>query len=117
MAYNQQPQAKVLLVLCAIVVTWSCMLAVLAAGVRVTFIDANHCPGAAQVLFELQDGRRFIHCGDMRYSPALLANPHLQRFRNADAVFLDTTYAHPRHAFPEQVCACVAGLHAGLVCQ
>jgi len=93
------------------------MLSVPIAGVKVTFIDANHCPGAAQVLFELQDGRRFIHCGDMRYSPALLANPHLQRFRNADAVFLDTTYAHPRHAFPEQVGASLACPYAGLFCQ
>jgi DNA ligase-1 len=71
--------------------------------VAVTFIDANHCPGAAQVLFELPDGRRYIHCGDMRYSTKLLDNPHLQRFKNADAVFLDNTYAHPRHAFPPQV--------------
>lgn len=68
-----------------------------------TLIDANHCPGAAQLLFELPDGRRYIHCGDMRYSPKLLDNPHLARFRNTDGVFLDTTYAHPRHAFPAQV--------------
>jgi DNA ligase-1 len=73
------------------------------AGVKVIFIDANHCPGAAQILFELPNGRRYIHCGDMRYSPRMLDNPHLRRFKNADAVFLDTTYAHPKHCFPAQV--------------
>jgi Cft2 family RNA processing exonuclease len=82
------------------------------AGVKVTFIDANHCPGAAQVLFELPDGRRYIHCGDMRYSPKLLDNQHLQRMKHANAVFLDNTYAHPRHAFPLQVTGASLSIHA-----
>jgi DNA ligase-1 len=31
------------------------------------------------------------------------ADEQLQQFVGADAVFLDTTYCHPRHLFPPQV--------------
>ena len=40
--------------------------------------------------------------GDMRFSPRLLDNEHIQRFRGCDAVYLDTTYCNPRHCFPPQ---------------
>lgn len=44
-------------------------------------MDANHCPGAVQFLFRLPDGRRYIHSGDMRYTPAWQDSPHLQAFK------------------------------------
>ncbi len=66
-------------------------------------MDANHCPGACQFLFALPDGRKYVHSGDMRYAPSLQQSPHLQRFHNCDAVFLDTTYCNPRYTFPDQV--------------
>jgi Cft2 family RNA processing exonuclease len=68
----------------------------------VTAIDAHHCPGAAVLLFELPTGKKYIHCGDMRYHPAMKDNAHLQRCINPDAVMLDTTYCHPKHTFPPQ---------------
>lgn len=41
-------------------------------GVAVTAIDANHCPGAVQFLFEVpgvgKSIHRFIHSGDCRYT-------------------------------------------------
>jgi hypothetical protein len=71
--------------------------------VRVTLADANHCPGAAQLLFELPGGGpRYLHCGDMRYDPAMETDPALAAARGCDAVFLDTTYAKPAHTFPGQ---------------
>eukprot|EP00882_Tetradesmus_deserticola_P015197 GHRQ01016184.1.p1 GENE.GHRQ01016184.1~~GHRQ01016184.1.p1 ORF type:complete len:164 (+),score=44.04 GHRQ01016184.1:130-621(+) len=72
-------------------------------GLTVVLVDANHCPGAVQFLFTVPDGRRFVHCGDMRYSPAMQGDAQLQQFVGADAVFLDTTYCQPRHLFPPQV--------------
>lgn len=44
----------------------------------------------------------WIIAGDMRYTPHLRENSHLQAFIGADAVFLDTTYCNKRHAFPPQ---------------
>ena len=59
--------------------------------------------GAVQFLFKLPDGRKYIHCGDMRFGEHLMGNEHLQRFVGADGVFLDTTYCKAKHQFPPQV--------------
>lgn len=33
-------------------------------------MDANHCPGAAQLLFKVPSGETYVHCGDMRFRSA-----------------------------------------------
>jgi DNA cross-link repair 1A protein len=102
-------------------------------GATVTLIEANHCPGAALFLFELpaaeppappRAARAILHTGDFRFSRAMLAHPALRAYtagaggggRRLDALYLDTTYAHPSHAFPPQeaVVAAATALFAGL---
>ena len=73
--------------------------------IRVTFYDANHCPGAAIVLFETDKGRFHLHTGDFRYHERMTSYPLLHTAavnRQIDTVFLDTTYAHPKHSFLPQ---------------
>ncbi|KAJ7530648.1 hypothetical protein O6H91_14G012600 [Diphasiastrum complanatum] len=79
-------------------------------GCEVTLVDANHCPGAVQMLFRvrvecLEDGcnyHRYIHTGDMRYDSSFKDEACLCDFVGADAIFLDTTYCNPRFVFPSQ---------------
>jgi DNA cross-link repair 1A protein len=75
---------------------------------RVTLIDANHCPGAVLLLFQLPDGRNILHTGDFRYNassmprhPALRAIPP----GGLTALYLDTTYLNPQYRFPTQQAA------------
>lgn len=90
-------------------------------GVRVTCMDANHCPGACLFLFEgprtvpvtrsgpaASQEVRYLHCGDFRACPAQTAHPALEK--QVDIVYLDTTYLHPQYNFPPQaqvIKACV----------
>lgn len=94
------------------------------AGLYVTPILANHCPGAAIFLFETitTTGSHHyqLHCGDFRVSHAMLMNPALQPFHRTltlDKVYLDTTYMSPEYTFPKQetVCETVADLFHDLV--
>jgi DNA cross-link repair 1A protein len=74
-------------------------------GVRVTAMDANHCPGAALLLFELPGGRAHLHTGDMRWQPWMARHPALARVLaegRLHTLHLDTTYCDPRYAFPPQ---------------
>ncbi|XP_062515435.1 DNA cross-link repair 1A protein-like isoform X2 [Corticium candelabrum] len=70
-------------------------------GITVCLFDANHCPGSVMFLFQLPNGKRYLHTGDIRATPQmeqyeLLMNPRI------DEVFLDTTYMDPYYCFPPQ---------------
>jgi DNA cross-link repair 1A protein len=70
--------------------------------VRITFYDANHCPGAVLVVFQLGENVH-VHTGDMRYHAETMTKYTLLREaalqRKIDTVLLDTTYANPKHDF------------------
>lgn len=73
--------------------------------VKITFYDANHCPGAAIALIQFSDGISHLHTGDMRFHTKMKEYPLLKdviKNRKLDLVYLDTTYGHPKHNFMPQ---------------
>lgn len=75
-------------------------------GNNITFYDANHCPGAAIVFVATKGGRKHLHTGDMRYHDEKfrsypLLSEAIQN-RELDILYLDTTYAKPKHCFAPQ---------------
>ena len=66
---------------------------------RVTALDANHCPGAILFIFEC-DGRRIIYTGDFRLNDELRS--HKALLAGADRLYVDSTYASPEYLFPTQ---------------
>jgi DNA cross-link repair 1A protein len=71
-----------------------------------TFFDANHCPGAAIVLFEVTcpDGTLSysLHTGDFRANEALTKKIGMV-LPPLDYLYLDTTYLDPKRTFPSQI--------------
>lgn len=72
--------------------------------IRVTLLDANHCPGAVMFLFE-GNGKAVLYTGDIRSEPchvdAIIRNPcmleyvHTQEkcgLKTIDRVYLDTSF-------------------------
>ena len=88
-------------------------------GVPLTFLDANHCPGAAVALLQpasLPPSRPFIlHTGDFRAAPSLLGSPQVTALAHRiSLLYLDTTYCDERYAFPPQEEAVAAAVAAAL---
>jgi DNA cross-link repair 1A protein len=71
-------------------------------GFRVTFLPANHCPGAAMLLFENPGQLPTLHTGDARLTSTVQSLPQIQAVRGAVNLVLDTTYADPQYDFPPQ---------------
>jgi DNA cross-link repair 1A protein len=82
-------------------------------GVKVTLMDANHCPGSSLFFFEGQQTTnagdssfkspfvgstrifRYLHCGDFRANPQHVLHPAVKG-KKIDTVYLDTTYLDPK---------------------
>eukprot|EP00977_Amphora_coffeiformis_P019592 scaffold7349_cov173-Amphora_coffeaeformis.AAC.73 len=71
--------------------------------VKVTLVDANHCPGAVLFLFQVGE-QTILHVGDFRWNRAQhLSSIHsLLQGRRLDQIYFDTTYCDPKHTLPTQ---------------
>ena len=65
-------------------------------GVEVKMLDANHCPGAAIILFQLKNGQAILHTGDFRACKAMQSYPELRK-GSIHTLYLDTTYCNQRY--------------------
>ncbi|KAJ9592779.1 hypothetical protein L9F63_015557 [Diploptera punctata] len=59
------------------------------------------CPGSVMFLFQLQDGRNFLHVGDFRADPKMESYPCFWNL-TIHKLYLDTTYCEPKYDFPMQ---------------
>ncbi|KAK9213092.1 hypothetical protein WN943_002479 [Citrus x changshan-huyou] len=71
------------------------------AGIDVTCLEANHCPGSIIILFEPQNGKAVLHTGDFRFSEEKASMSVLQTCP-IHTLILDTTYCNPLYDFPKQ---------------
>jgi len=77
---------------------------------EITFYDANHCPGAALLFCKVatENASSFVyhlHTGDMRFHQKFKSYPLIKEAvekKQLDILYLDTTYAKPKHTFLPQ---------------
>jgi ribonuclease BN (tRNA processing enzyme) len=74
---------------------------------KITFYDANHCPGAAIIHIHLvQQNKQHCHTGDMRFNLSKFSSyPLISKAaeqNKIDLLYLDTTYSKPKHDFIPQ---------------
>lgn len=70
-------------------------------GVKITPMDANHCPGALLFLFQFPDGRNVLHTGDFRANNKMVEL--LMKWNvKLDLIYLDTTYLSSKRRMPAQ---------------
>ena len=84
-----------------------------------TLLDANHCPGAVMIFFQIGP-TRILHVGDFRFSRSImLDNEHNRQLSmiasdnnsaKLDVLYLDTTYCDPKYDLPPQSDAIAAAL-------
>ncbi|KAJ7971803.1 DNA cross-link repair protein [Quillaja saponaria] len=70
-------------------------------GVKVTLLEANHCPGAALIHFHIPNGQCYLHTGDFRACKEMQGFPLLISQR-VNVLYLDTTYCDPKYKFPSK---------------
>ncbi|MQM01804.1 hypothetical protein Taro_034553 [Colocasia esculenta] len=71
------------------------------AGVDLTCLDANHCPGSIIILFESPNGKPVLHTGDFRFCEEM-SRSLILRSCHVHTLILDTTYCNPQYDFPKQ---------------
>ncbi|OKP12533.1 5' exonuclease Apollo [Penicillium subrubescens] len=85
--------------------------------IRVTLIDANHCPGSVMFLIE-GDNKTILYTGDIRaekwWVDSLIRNPFLIPYtlggKRLDNLYLDTTYLYHAGVPPETFCSKAEGI-------
>ena len=78
-----------------------------------TFVDANHCPGAAMLVLEgFDDGPPIVNTGDFRFSSTMLHSHALRRVaKQGPRLYFDASCAHPKLAAIPTKSASIGMLH------